>query len=54
MDLIAQAEQLVLDNYVFIPQAYVVSNYVVRDGVEGLRVSSTAPRFDFKYVEVYE
>ena len=50
--LLMEAEKYVLDKFVFIPQNFSVSNYVVRDGVEGLKLYPIAVRFDFKYVTI--
>lgn len=50
--LLMEAEKYVLDKFVFIPQNYTVNNYVVRDGVNGLRMYPNAVRFDFKYIMI--
>jgi oligopeptide transport system substrate-binding protein len=52
IEFLIEAEKHVLDQFVFIPQNFGVRNFVVRDGVENLRIYPIAVNFDFKYVNI--
>lgn len=52
IDYLMQAEEYVLEKYVFIPQNYNVANYLVRENVTGFRRFATGVQFDFKHITV--
>ncbi len=47
-----EIENYVLNQFIFIPQVYGRTNYVVRDNIEGLRVYPLAVQFDYKYITI--
>ena len=47
-------EKLVLDNFIYIPQAYTEDHWAVKPNVQGLLISDYGYEFDFKYVTITE
>ena len=47
-------EKLVLDNFIYIPQAYTEDHWAVKPYVQGLLISDYGYEFDFKYVTITE